>query len=554
MLQPLFDFRGRNHVRHGIRLLLTIPTIAALVALTLLSTVNFASANTAPCNKKFAAQIRAGVGNKKATFNLKKCLGAIPGGASSDSALTKFDDSPEAVKPPKFSNPAAGDVLMIGGLSSKTTATEFFHPATKKFAKTGITGGPAAFTPIEFAEAGQILIAGGLSMAVPTSGVLSAAEQKLYLQSNALTTAQVYAFATGTLAATTGGLNTGRAFYTATPIAGCGCAADGQVLICDSTTVNLYKLAAAALDARPGRRTIVADAGNFPTDRYVLDGLAAARGLQVTHLDTETDAGWSASDVEAVLSPDVALVCLSHVDYRSAAIADLAGITRVAHEAGALVLWDLCHSVGAVPIDLDGAGVDLAVGCTYKYLDAGPGAPAFLYVARQLQEVLRQPIWGWFGQREQFAMGPSYDPAPTIDRFATGTPNIVGIALVDAALQVLAAAGIERLRAKGAALTSYLVELFDRQLAPLGFELASPRDPASRGAHVSLRHPAAWQLCRALIDEQVIPDYREPDLVRLGFAALTTTFVDVHEAVRRLEALTISGTYLDIETVRSRVT
>jgi hypothetical protein len=231
MSQALFDFRERNHVRHGIRRLLTIPTIAALVALTLLSTVKFASANTAPCNKKFAAQIRAGVGNKKATFNLKKCLGAIPGGASSDSALTKFDDSPEAVKPPKFSNPAAGDVLVIGGLSSKTTATEFFHPATRKFVKTGITGGPAAFTPIEFAEAGQILIAGGLSMAVPTTGVLSAAEQKLYLQSNALTTARVYDFATGTLTATTGGLNTGRAFYTATLIAGCGCAADGQVLI-----------------------------------------------------------------------------------------------------------------------------------------------------------------------------------------------------------------------------------------------------------------------------------------------------------------------------------
>jgi hypothetical protein len=232
MLQALFDFRGRNDVRHGIGRLLTIPAIAALVIVTLLLTVNFANANTAPCNKKYAAQIRKGVSDKKATFNLKKCLGAIPGGASSDSALTKFDDSPEAVKPPKFSNPAAGDVLMIGGLSSKTTATEFFHPATKKFVKTGVAGGPAAFTPIEFAEAGQILIAGGLSMAIPTTGVLTAAEQKLYLQSNALTTAQIYDFATGTLAATTGGgLNTGRAFYSATLIAGCGCAAEGQVLI-----------------------------------------------------------------------------------------------------------------------------------------------------------------------------------------------------------------------------------------------------------------------------------------------------------------------------------
>jgi kynureninase len=326
----------------------------------------------------------------------------------------------------------------------------------------------------------------------------------------------------------------------------------GQVLVCDSTTVNLYKLAAAALDARPDRRTIVTEAGNFPTDRYVLEGLAAARGLRVEYVDADPLAGCSASDLN--LGSDTALVCLSHVDYRSSAISDVAGITRAAHDAGALVLWDLCHSVGSVPITLDVDGVDLAVGCTYKYLDGGPGAPAFLYVRRELQATLRQPIWGWFGQRDQFAMGPAYDPAPTIDRFATGTPNIVGLTSVEAGVTLLAAAGIDALRAKGMALTSYLIQLCDAWLVPLGFEIASPRDPTARGSHVSLRHHAAFQLCRALIEDHVVPDYREPDLIRCGLSALTTSFADVHEAMRRLRDITTSGRYLDFATTRSRVT
>src|SRR5450631_555562 len=326
----------------------------------------------------------------------------------------------------------------------------------------------------------------------------------------------------------------------------------GQVLVCDSTTINLYKLAAAALDARPDGRTIITEAGNFPTDRYVLEGLASARGLRLQYVDVDPLAGCSASDLD--LGSDTALVCLSHVDYRSSAISDVAGITRAAHDAGALVLWDLCHSVGSVPITLDADGVDLAVGCTYKYLNAGPGAPAFLYVRRELQATLRQPIWGWFGQRDQFAMGPSYDPVPTIDRFATGTPNIVGLTSVEAGVTMMAAAGIDALRAKGIALTSYLIQLCDAWLVPLGFELASPRDANLRGSHVSLRHRAAFQLCRALIDDHVVPDYREPDLIRCGLAALTTSFAEVHEAMRRLRELTTSGRYLDFAPERSRVT
>ena len=329
-------------------------------------------------------------------------------------------------------------------------------------------------------------------------------------------------------------------------------AAAGQVLVCDSTTINLYKLAAAALDARPGRRTIVTEAGNFPTDRYVLEGLASARGMRLQYVDVGPLGGCSASDLD--LGSDTALVCLSHVDYRSAAISDVSGITSAAHDAGALVLWDLCHSVGSVPITLDDDGVDLAVGCTYKYLDGGPGSPAFLYVRRELQATLRQPIWGWFGQRDQFAMGQAYDPMPTIDRFATGTPNILGLTSVEAAVTLLAAAGIDALRAKGIALTSYLIQLSDAWLAPLGFELASPRQAHTRGSHVSLRHAAAYQLCRALIDDRVVPDYREPDLIRCGLSALTTSFADVHEAMRRLRDITTSGRYLEFAPERSRVT
>jgi len=211
-------------------------------------------------------------------------------------------------------------------------------------------------------------------------------------------------------------------------------------------------------------------------------------------------------------------------------------------------------SVGSVPIALDADGADLAVGCTYKYLDGGPGSPAFLYVRRELQATLRQPIWGWFGQRDQFAMGPAYDPTPTIDRFATGTPNIVGLTSVEAGVTLLAAAGIDALRAKGIALTSYLIELCDTWLVPLGFELASPRDARVRGAHVSLRHSAAYQLCRALIEEHVVPDYREPDLIRCGLSALTTSFAEVHEAMRRLRDLTTSGRYREFAAQRSRVT
>ncbi len=324
-------------------------------------------------------------------------------------------------------------------------------------------------------------------------------------------------------------------------------AGGGQVALSDPTTVNLYKLAAAALDARPDRRVIISSRDNFPTDRYVLEGLAAARGLELRLLDPLPAGGIGREAVESVLGPDVALVSLSQVSFLSGALEDVAGVTAAVHEAGGLVLWDLCHSVGAVEIALDADQVDLAVGCTYKYVNAGPGAPAFLYVRRDLHQRLRQPIWGWFGQRDQFEMGPAYDPRPTIDRFLVGTPPVLSMLPVQAGVEVLAEPGIGRPRAKSIALTELLVRLWEGWLEPLGFALGSPRDPRARGSHVSVAHPEARKICRALIEQAaVVPDFRAPNLVRLGVAPAYTRFVDVWDAMDRLRRLAEAGTYREV--------
>ena len=329
----------------------------------------------------------------------------------------------------------------------------------------------------------------------------------------------------------------------------------GEVAVSDCTTVNLYKLAAAALAARPGRQVIVTAADEFPTDRYVLAGLAAERGLTVRQVPADLDRGPFPEDIVAALDHDVALLCLSHVGFRSGALADLPRLTAAAHEVGALTLWDLCHAAGSVPVGLADARADLAAGCTYKYLNAGPGAPAFLYVRRELQEQLRQPIWGWFGQADQFAMGEDYDPEPNIRRYLTGTPMIAGLAAVEEGARVLAEAGLDRLRTKAVALTEFAVALHDAWLVPLGFELASPRDPARRGAHVTLRHPQAWGICRALIVEaNVVGDYRTPDRLRLGPAPVYTRFVDVWDAFDRIRSLVGDGAHERYTAERRRVT
>jgi kynureninase len=316
-------------------------------------------------------------------------------------------------------------------------------------------------------------------------------------------------------------------------------ASPGEVLACDSTTVNLYKLVHAMLDAAPGIGTLVTDRDNFPTDRYVLEGIAAARGLDLQLLE---------GDPQPADVPPDSLAVFSHVNYRTGAIADIAAFSG--H-----IVWDLSHSAGAVPVELNAQGVELAVGCTYKYLNAGPGAPGYLYVAEALQDRLRSPIQGWFGQDEQFAMERPYAPAPGIARFLAGTPPILGLAAVEEGARLTAEAGIDPIREKSIGLTELIVALHDEWLAPLGFQLGSPREPARRGSHVSLRHAEAWPICRALIERaNVIPDFRGPDSIRLGVAPLYTRYVDVWDALDRLRGLVERGEQRQVSVERSRVT
>jgi len=332
-------------------------------------------------------------------------------------------------------------------------------------------------------------------------------------------------------------------------------AAEGQVVVCDTITVNLFKLAWAAMAARPGRSVIVTDARNFPTDRYVLEGVADHRGGSVRFVDTDPVHGVDAAALAAVLDDDVALVELSHVDYRSGALADLAALTKQVHDGGALVLWDLAHSAGAVAVDLDANDVDLAVGCTYKYLNAGPGAPGFLYVSRRLVDGLESPIRGWWGQQDPFDMDQPYRPARGVARFLSGSQSVPGMYAVDSGVDLLGRAGLPALRAKSLALTTYLVDLADEWLSPLGFELRSPRDPARRGGHVVLGHPDAYRIGAAAVREAlVVPDVRPPDLIRLAPVALTTSFTDVHDGVARLRDLVAGGSHETIDVSSRRVT
>ncbi|WP_285115266.1 aminotransferase class V-fold PLP-dependent enzyme [Leifsonia sp. fls2-241-R2A-40a] len=305
-------------------------------------------------------------------------------------------------------------------------------------------------------------------------------------------------------------------------------AAAGQTFIGDSTTVLLYKLARAAVDSLPERSEIVLDTDNFPTDRYLLDGIARERGLDLVWIEADTEAGVTPEQVAAAVGPRTALVVLSHVAYRSGFLADLHTITRIVHDAGALVLWDLCHSAGSVPVELDAAGVDLAVGCTYKYLNGGPGSPAFGYVNRRLIPQLTQPIQGWMGASDVFLMGPEYRPAGDIRRFLSGTPPIVGMLAMRDTIAMIDEAGIGAVRTKSVALTQFAIALADEWLTPLGATLASPRDPESRGGHITLNHPAMREVTAALWQQDVIPDYRDPGGLRVGLSPFSTSFEEVH--------------------------
>ena len=304
-------------------------------------------------------------------------------------------------------------------------------------------------------------------------------------------------------------------------------AAPGQAAIGDSTTVLLYKMMRAAVAARPGRTEIVIDRDNFPTDRYVADGVARECGLTLRWIDVDPTAGVTAELLAEAVGPDTALVVVSHVAYRSAWLADLPELTRIAHDAGALVLWDLCHSAGSVPLALDDWGVDIAVGCTYKYLNGGPGAPAFCYVARRHLDTLTQPIQGWMGAVDPFLMGPTYAPAEGIRRFLSGTPPIVGMLAIQDMVALIDEIGMTAVREKSVALTAYAIEVADDLLADRGVVVASPRDPARRGGHVTLNHPLMREVTAALWARDVIPDYRDPGGLRIGLSPLSTSFEEV---------------------------
>lgn len=334
----------------------------------------------------------------------------------------------------------------------------------------------------------------------------------------------------------------------AASVLGCGA---GEVVLADSTSVNLYKLAGAALAARPDRPVIVTDRGNFPSDRFVLEGLAVQqrRHLRVLQADPTPSAV-----AAATADGDVALVCLSLVSYASAEVLDLRGVTDAAHRGGALMLWDLSHAAGVLPVELADASVDLAVGCTYKYLHGGPGAPAFLFVRQEHQDQLRQPIWGWFGQRDQFAMGRAYDPAPGIASFLVGTPPILSLVAAEAGIRLVAEAGVEALRAKSIALSDFAAAAHQALLPTEDVTIAGPTAATRRGSHIAFRHADAWRLTQALAAKDVVVDFRAPDLIRFGLAPLSTRFVDVWDAAEHLAAALAERTYEAFDANPARIT
>jgi kynureninase len=316
-------------------------------------------------------------------------------------------------------------------------------------------------------------------------------------------------------------------------------AAPGQTIIADSTTVVLYKLVRAALAAvkDPARTEIVLDTDNFPTDRYLLEGIAREEGLTLRWIDADPAAGVSVDQVREATGPSTAVVVLSQIAYRSGYLADLPAITAAVHDAGALVVWDLCHSAGSVEIELDAAGVDFAAGCTYKYLNGGPGSPAFAYINARHLPGLSQPIWGWMGRKDAFEMAAGYEPAPGIRGFLSGTPAIFGMIAMRGTLDLIEEAGMSALREKSRKLTAYALELHDAWLAPAGVQLATPREAEQRGSHITVDHPDFRQMTAELWAQDVIPDFRAPQGIRIGLSPLSTSFTEVYRGVAAIRDL-----------------
>jgi kynureninase len=335
-------------------------------------------------------------------------------------------------------------------------------------------------------------------------------------------------------------------------------AAPGQVVACDTVTVNLFKLAAAALALRPDRTRIVTDTLNFPSDLYVLQGLVNSLGNRHSILRIGSPDGDITPDLDAMaaaIDDHTALLTLSHVTFKSGYLYEMSEITELAHRHGTLVLWDLSHSAGAVPVALDACNADFAIGCTYKYLNGGPGAPAFLYVRNDLQQSVVSPICGWWGQNAPFAFGLDYTPAPGVARFLTGSQPILSLLAMEAALDPLLEVGMASLREKSLLLSEYMINLSDTLLSPLGFRLGSPRFSERRGSHISLRHPEGYRINRALIEEMnVLPDFREPDNLRLGLTPLYTSFTEVWEGVERIRQAVAERRYEKYPAQRLTVT
>lgn len=352
-----------------------------------------------------------------------------------------------------------------------------------------------------------------------------------------------------------------RSYSLGNSIAAITGASEGEVVISDATSVNLYKLAAAALKRQQGRKKIITDNLNFPSDIYILQGLVEqlGSGHELVVLESRDGMTIQTGQLGEAIDDDTALVSLSHVVFKSAFMYDMKAVTELAHRKGAMVLWDLSHSVGAVPVDLNGAAADLAVGCTYKYLNGGPGAPAFLYVRKDLQEQLHSPIWGWFGELSPFEFGLDYRPGKGISRFLTGTPPIISMVPVERTLQMLAEAGMDQVRRKSMDQLAFLETLAEVTLYGLGFSMGSPSDRDRRGSHLSLRHPEAFRISQALADPetgtyQVIPDFREPDNIRLGISPLYTTYEEIFLAVQEMQMIVQKELHLNFREERGAVT
>ena len=338
-------------------------------------------------------------------------------------------------------------------------------------------------------------------------------------------------------------------------------AREGEVLVCDSTSVNLFKLVWAALTMQSDRSKLVTDELNFPSDLYIMQGILKNHPgrFQLDLLESHDGNSVHPDEVDKKIDGHTALVCLSHVSFKSAFMYDMHAVTSRAHSQGAMVLWDLSHAAGAVPVDLNGSGADLAVGCTYKYLNGGPGSPAYLYVRKELQEQLQPPIWGWFGVSNPFDFSLEFDPYAGIRRFLVGSPPILSMIPVETGLKMIREAGMDRIREKSLAQSEFFMKMVTKVLLEHGYTIGSPREPGQRGSHVSLRHPEGYRICQALADPvegayTILPDFREPDHIRIGIAPLYNTFEELVVVVQELKRIVENRIYEKYSPVRETVT